>query len=306
VFSAHTCALIGLLCIFTTVLFPLVSATLESAQQTQKQQEIKTIIFDLGGVLFNTDKTSAFKQIGIIKVLNYLLRLHNPFQITKKLYNILDAVCPLPEQAPRALTPDGSRLLPKVFHDWLSGRHSPAQISESVSLFISQHPERFASATEQQLIKAAAQMTFTPQSIAKIQCPVQAGVEFVKKCKKQGFDVMILSNLDAESFKLLQKKYSNVFELFKKENIFISGKMGQIKPDPAIYETLLRDRCLDPSSCIFIDDQKENIESARKLGIHGILCKKKKGLLCSSPDFAHVQKELDKIVKGTTTIASIV
>jgi FMN phosphatase YigB (HAD superfamily) len=43
-----------------------------------------------------------------------------------------------------------------------------------------------------------------------------------------------------------------------------------IKPDPLIYEHCLRGLDVAPSEALFIDDRLVNIESARKIGIHGI------------------------------------
>ncbi|MFA4872371.1 MAG: HAD family phosphatase [Patescibacteria group bacterium] len=42
------------------------------------------------------------------------------------------------------------------------------------------------------------------------------------------------------------------------------------KPSKAIYRALLRKMRKKPEECIFIDDQKENVIAAKKLGIHGI------------------------------------
>ena len=43
-----------------------------------------------------------------------------------------------------------------------------------------------------------------------------------------------------------------------------------IKPDPNIYRTLLDTYDLKEEECVFIDDRKENVEAAKKLGFHGI------------------------------------
>ena len=51
----------------------------------------------------------------------------------------------------------------------------------------------------------------------------------------------------------------------------ISFEVFQLKPDPEIYETLLKKYALDPAECVFIDDRAENIETARKLGMKGIV-----------------------------------
>jgi len=42
------------------------------------------------------------------------------------------------------------------------------------------------------------------------------------------------------------------------------------KPSKAIYRALLREMRKKPEECAFIDDQKENVTAAKKLGMHGI------------------------------------
>ena len=56
-------------------------------------------------------------------------------------------------------------------------------------------------------------------------------------------------------------------EVFRK--CYYSHKLHQVKPLKEIYEKVLDDAHLDARETLFIDDMKENIEGARKLGIHG-------------------------------------
>lgn len=49
-----------------------------------------------------------------------------------------------------------------------------------------------------------------------------------------------------------------------------SCEVGLMKPDPEIYRYILRLSGANPEEAIFVDDALENIESANKLGIHGI------------------------------------
>ena len=44
-----------------------------------------------------------------------------------------------------------------------------------------------------------------------------------------------------------------------------------MKPHPRIFHTLLDRYELAPDDCTFIDDNPDNVEGAKKLGIHGIL-----------------------------------
>jgi len=50
----------------------------------------------------------------------------------------------------------------------------------------------------------------------------------------------------------------------------VSGLEGVAKPEPAIFERLLDRFGLTPNSTLMIDDTKENLETARKLGMQTI------------------------------------
>ena len=48
-----------------------------------------------------------------------------------------------------------------------------------------------------------------------------------------------------------------------------------IKPDPKIYEYILEKYDINPAEAVFIDDNADNIEAAKKFGINTILFKGK-------------------------------
>ncbi len=54
------------------------------------------------------------------------------------------------------------------------------------------------------------------------------------------------------------------------DEIFISAEMGIAKPDERIYKIVLKKLSIAPEEAVFVDDFIENIEAARKLGMHGI------------------------------------
>ena len=43
-----------------------------------------------------------------------------------------------------------------------------------------------------------------------------------------------------------------------------------IKPDPKIYELLIKRYKLVPGECVFFDDREDNCEAARKLGMEAV------------------------------------
>ena len=53
--------------------------------------------------------------------------------------------------------------------------------------------------------------------------------------------------------------------------VFCSGDEGVVKPDAMPFEVTLERLGVQPGEAVFIDDTMENVEAARKLGLHGIL-----------------------------------
>ena len=60
----------------------------------------------------------------------------------------------------------------------------------------------------------------------------------------------------------------NVLNFF--DVIFCSGEEGIAKPDPTAFELTLERLGLEPNEAVFIDDTREHVEAARKLGLQGI------------------------------------
>jgi putative hydrolase of the HAD superfamily len=60
-----------------------------------------------------------------------------------------------------------------------------------------------------------------------------------------------------------------ILDLF--DLVFCSGDEGVVKPDAMPFEVTLEKLGVQPGEAVFIDDTTENVEAARKLGLHGIL-----------------------------------
>ena len=54
------------------------------------------------------------------------------------------------------------------------------------------------------------------------------------------------------------------------DTLVISSEAGVMKPDPEIYKIALERTQTSPVQAVFIDDFIENVEGARKLGMHAI------------------------------------
>lgn len=78
-----------------------------------------------------------------------------------------------------------------------------------------------------------------------------------------GRDVTMLTNFAADTF--AEAKIMYPF-LTLPRGVTVSGEIGLIKPDVAIYERHARDFGLEPSATVFIDDSFANVEGARAAG----------------------------------------
>lgn len=80
---------------------------------------------------------------------------------------------------------------------------------------------------------------------------------------KTNYSLFGLTNWSAETFPQVYNKYS-FFKEF--EGIVVSGRERLTKPNPEIYKILTDRYSIIPEQSLFIDDNEENIKSARGIG----------------------------------------
>jgi len=88
------------------------------------------------------------------------------------------------------------------------------------------------------------------------------------------FELYLLSNTSVIHSRIflnnqLGPKGENLFGLFKKAHF--SYEMGLVKPNPLIYQQVLKENNLKAEEIVFFDDNAANIKSAITLGIDSIL-----------------------------------
>lgn len=138
------------------------------------------------------------------------------------------------------------------FMDWNAQQDKGRTFAEGVALLSRQFPHR------SDLIQA-----YHDHWKESIGDSLAGTVEILKELKKKGYPVYGLSNWSAETFPYARQKY-NFFELF--DDIVISGEVGTIKPEPQIFEILLKKISRPARECLFIDDSLRNIEQAHRMG----------------------------------------
>ena len=96
----------------------------------------------------------------------------------------------------------------------------------------------------------------------------------IKKLKQEGLLIGMLSNGENYLQPYLHKRLTKYFDFS-----IISWQVGLRKPDPKIYRKIFEYGNWQPSQIMFIDDKKENIDQAVKLGIKSVLYQDNKQLL---------------------------
>lgn len=98
--------------------------------------------------------------------------------------------------------------------------------------------------------------------------PIEGSVQILKELKEKGYPVYALSNWNRELYEQTVEDFP-FLEWF--DGKIISSEEGMKKPDENIYQLLFERYHINPQTAVFIDDNKANIETAKRLGLHSIL-----------------------------------
>ena len=86
--------------------------------------------------------------------------------------------------------------------------------------------------------------------------------------KKNGYKIGFLSNSEVSSMDVFLEKNYKIFDA-----IIFSCKEGFRKPEKEIFEIIISKLYVSPKESVFIDDKKENLDGAKKIGMKTILFK---------------------------------
>ncbi|MDR6379331.1 HAD family hydrolase [Paraburkholderia caledonica] len=101
---------------------------------------------------------------------------------------------------------------------------------------------------------------------------LEDGVAIMEKLEAAEVPLFGLTNWSAETFPYAWEHYP-VLRRFR--DIVVSGRVGLVKPDPAIFAAM-RERIdaqlpgVEPGELVFIDDNPKNAAAATALGWHGV------------------------------------
>jgi len=98
--------------------------------------------------------------------------------------------------------------------------------------------------------------------------PYPETLETMAMLKRRGISNGILSN----ALPILDDT-APVEGLVEPRHVFTSFELGLLKPDVRIFQAVRRRLGCRFKEMMFIDDKNANVEAARSLGIHGIVCR---------------------------------
>lgn len=93
---------------------------------------------------------------------------------------------------------------------------------------------------------------------------IPGSVEILAELKERGLPLYAVSNFSCEKYVESRQRFPS-FDLF--DGVVVSGEVGLVKPDPAIYRLMLERYGLDPAGVLYIDDLAENVAVAEGLGM---------------------------------------
>ena len=98
--------------------------------------------------------------------------------------------------------------------------------------------------------------------------PIPGTVAILDELRGRGVPLYALTNWSAETFPYARQRFA-FLDWF--QDIVVSGEVGLVKPDPAIYRLVLHRCGLEPGNTVFIDDSPRNVAGAAALGLDAIL-----------------------------------
>jgi 2-haloacid dehalogenase len=96
---------------------------------------------------------------------------------------------------------------------------------------------------------------------------VEGSVEILEELDEAGVPLFAITNFSAEKFAEARTRFPF---LGRFRDIVVSADERLLKPDPAIYQVLLRRQDIDPRRAVFIDDSPKNVAGAEAVGMTGL------------------------------------
>ena len=142
-------------------------------------------------------------------------------------------------------------------HDWNIEQDRGRTWADAEALLIETHPDR------EEHIRA-----FRKHWHEMVSHSYDDSVAIMEALIAEGRDVTMLTNFASDTFREAQVRFPF---LTKPRGVTVSGDIGLIKPDIAVYQAHTESFGLNPAATIFIDDSAPNVEGAKKAGWDAVL-----------------------------------
>lgn len=211
------------------------------------------IIFDLGGVLLQEAEANLSESLSHLDVERVDGK---PKKIFFRMFEFADLI-----------------FNKECKREYLIGNILGSEIAKKIKECIDKKEYEFffKNSQEKTLIKYGCELILLPEKEVSLTLLDLKGLEFVKKCKKNGLRIMILSNWNPDSLDLVRNKFPELFNLFKQEDIVIPAHVGAIKPEIEIFKYVIKKFNLDTVNTFFVDDSPKNVSAAQACGLKSIV-----------------------------------
>jgi len=129
----------------------------------------------------------------------------------------------------------------------------------------------------------------------------QKTVDYILQLKANGIRVALLSNINTGVIPYIEEQFGWLKSLDK---LFYSCDFNLLKPSQEIYEYVINELRVDARECLFIDDLKENVEGARKVGMEAIQFKEVGALIEYIDSNYHLVSKLPRCTPESVDISS--
>lgn len=138
---------------------------------------------------------------------------------------------------------------------WNEAQDAGRPWQEAVATLSAQHPDHA------DLIDA-----YRTRWLETLRGPIQPTVDLLAALRAGGVRLYALTNWSQETFPLARQRFDFLGWF---EGIVVSGEEKLIKPDPEIFQRLIRRYAIEPARTLYIDDSLKNVAAAEALGMRG-------------------------------------
>ncbi len=140
--------------------------------------------------------------------------------------------------------------------EWNAEQDRGRTLAEATAILVARHPE------QAELIEA-----YYGRWDEMLGQPIDGTVRIAQELKGGGVRLVALSNWSAETFPRARRRMTFLDDF---DGVLISGAVGLIKPDRAIFDLVAQRHDVDPARAVFIDDSPKNIAAAAEAGFDAI------------------------------------